>query len=92
MIHAHSLSELHLQNSCLAIGVFDGVHRGHQKIIGKLTEGARANGVPAVVLTFWPHPAFVLGGGGVRVSPRPMNVRIYWLRSASILSLRIHLI
>ncbi|MFZ1040065.1 MAG: bifunctional riboflavin kinase/FAD synthetase [Anaerolineales bacterium] len=71
MIHAHSLSELHLQNSCLAIGVFDGVHRGHQKIIGKLTEGARANGVPAVVLTFWPHPAFVLGGGGVKSLTTP---------------------
>ncbi len=68
MIHVHSLSELHLQNSWLAIGVFDGVHRGHQKIIGKLTEGARANGVPAVVLTFWPHPASVLGGGEVKSS------------------------
>jgi riboflavin kinase/FMN adenylyltransferase len=66
MIHAHSLSELHLQDSWLAIGVFDGVHRGHQKIIGKLMEGAHANEVPAVVVTFWPHPAFVLGGGEVK--------------------------
>jgi len=71
MIHAHSLSELHLKDSWLAIGVFDGVHRGHQKIIRKLTEGARANGVPAVVLTFWPHPASVLGGGEVKSLTTP---------------------
>ena len=71
MIHAHSLDELHLQKSWLAIGVFDGVHRGHQKIIGKLTKGAHANGVPAVGLTFWPHPAFVLGGGEVKSLTTP---------------------
>ena len=71
MIHVHSLSELHLKDSWLAIGVFDGVHRGHQKIIGKLTEGAHAKRVPAVVLTFWPHPAFVLGGGEVKSLTTP---------------------
>ena len=71
MIHEHSLNELHLQNSWLAIGVFDGVHRGHQKIISKLMEGAHANGVPAVVVTFWPHPAFVLGGGEVKSLTTP---------------------
>jgi|SRR5271157_451055 len=71
MIHAHSLSELHLKDSWLAIGVFDGVHLGHQKIISKLTEGAHAKRVPAVVLTFWPHPAFVLGGGEVKSLTTP---------------------
>ena len=71
MIYTHSLDELHLQNSWLAIGVFDGVHRGHQKIIGKLTTGAHANGVPAVVVTFWPHPAAVLGGGEVKSLTTP---------------------
>ena len=71
MIHAHSLNELHLKDSWLAIGVFDGLHRGHQKIIGKLTEGAHAKRVPAVVLTFWPHPAFVLGGGEVKSLTTP---------------------
>ena len=71
MIHAHSLDELHLQASWLTIGVFDGVHRGHQKIIGRLMEGARASGAPAVVLTFWPHPAFVLGGGEVKSLTTP---------------------
>ena len=61
MIHYRSLEEISLQNSWLTIGVFDGVHRGHQEILSKLTAGAHANGAPAVVLTFWPHPGVVLG-------------------------------
>ncbi|MCI0554661.1 MAG: bifunctional riboflavin kinase/FMN adenylyltransferase, partial [Anaerolineae bacterium] len=61
MKHYHSLEEVSLQNSWLTIGVFDGVHRGHQEIIKKLTAGAHASGIPAVVLTFDPHPINVLG-------------------------------
>ncbi|MDI6769714.1 MAG: bifunctional riboflavin kinase/FAD synthetase [Anaerolineales bacterium] len=61
MSHYHSLDDVSLQNSWLTIGVFDGVHRGHQEIIRQLTEGAHADGALAVVLTFFPHPAVVLG-------------------------------
>jgi riboflavin kinase/FMN adenylyltransferase len=71
MNHAHSLDELHLQNSWLTVGVFDGVHRGHQQIIAKLTAGAHRVNVPAVVLTFWPHPATVLGHGEVKCLTMP---------------------
>jgi len=59
--HYRSLEDVLLQNSWLTIGVFDGVHRGHQEIIKNLTTGAHSNDAPAVVLTFWPHPAVVLG-------------------------------
>ena len=62
MQHYRSLEAVNLQNSWLTIGVFDGVHRGHQQIIKKLTTGAHANAAPAVVLTFDPHPASVLTG------------------------------
>jgi len=58
--HYRSLEDVSLQNSWLTIGVFDGVHRGHQEIIKNLTAGAHSNDAPAVVLTFWPHPAVVL--------------------------------
>ena len=61
MQHYRSLDEISLENSWLTIGVFDGVHRGHQEILSNLTAGAQNNGVPAVVLTFWPHPGIVLG-------------------------------
>ena len=60
MQHFWSLEEVDLQNAWLTIGSFDGVHRGHQAILQQLTAGAHANGAPAVVLTFHPHPAVVL--------------------------------
>jgi riboflavin kinase/FMN adenylyltransferase len=62
MHHYHSLEDIQLQNAWLTIGVFDGVHRGHQEILQTLVTGAHAAGSPAVVLTFHPHPAIVLGG------------------------------
>jgi riboflavin kinase/FMN adenylyltransferase len=56
-----SLNALSLKNAWLAIGVFDGVHRGHQQMLQLLCNGAHAESAPAVVLTFEPHPAVVLG-------------------------------
>lgn len=40
----------------VALGNFDGVHAGHQAVIGKAVEMARAKGVPVLVATFDPHP------------------------------------
>lgn len=62
MKHYHSLAEVTLQNAWLTIGVFDGVHLGHQEVLRQLVSGAHEIGSPAVVLTFTPHPAVVLGG------------------------------
>ena len=47
----------------VTIGVFDGVHRGHQRIIGRAVEKARELGVPSVVVTFDPHPIEVVRPG-----------------------------
>jgi riboflavin kinase/FMN adenylyltransferase len=44
----------------LALGVFDGVHVGHQEVIRHAVEGARAEGGLAGVITFEPHPIRVL--------------------------------
>ena len=49
---------------CVAtIGVFDGVHRGHQRIIGRAEQIARARHLPVVVITFDPHPDEVIRPG-----------------------------
>lgn len=44
----------------LAIGMFDGVHRGHRAVIDPTVQAARASGGIAAALTFWPHPSAVL--------------------------------
>jgi riboflavin kinase/FMN adenylyltransferase len=49
--------------SVVTIGVFDGVHRGHQAIIGHTVKRARDLGLQSVVLTFDPHPAEVVRPG-----------------------------
>ncbi len=49
-----------LQQGAVAIGNFDGVHRGHRRLVQRLIEHARKVGGPAVVFTFDPHPARLL--------------------------------
>ncbi|MCC6614905.1 MAG: bifunctional riboflavin kinase/FAD synthetase [Anaerolineae bacterium] len=61
MHHYYDLSQAHLdQPSVVTIGVFDGVHRGHQYLIRRLVAEARAQDKLAVALTFFPHPDVVL--------------------------------
>ncbi len=48
------------QGAYVSIGNFDGVHRGHRTMIAKLIERARQDSVPAVVMTFSPHPIAIL--------------------------------
>jgi len=49
--------------SVVTIGVFDGVHRGHQAIIGHAVKRAHDLGLESVVVTFDPHPAEVVRPG-----------------------------
>jgi len=57
----------------LTVGVFDGVHRGHQEIIGSAVRRGRAAGLPTLVMTFDPHPSEVVRPGShpaVLTAPR----------------------
>ena len=49
-----------LKNTFVAIGVFDGVHRGHQHVISQMVRRAKELGGKSVVITFFPHPVRVL--------------------------------
>ena len=71
MQHYHSLTDVSIQNAWLTIGVFDGIHRGHQAILRQLVAGAQVNGGPAVLLTFDPHPAVVLAGRDLKLLTTP---------------------
>lgn len=52
-----------VEASVVTVGVFDGVHLGHRKVIAGTVERAKALGVRSVVLTFDPHPAMILHPG-----------------------------
>lgn len=49
-----------LDNAVVTIGTFDGVHFGHQKIVKRLCELAKAKGGESVILTFFPHPRMII--------------------------------
>lgn len=60
-IHVNHLSELpDPAPTFVAIGSFDGVHRGHQAVVQGMVQAARKAGVRTAVLTFFPHPQRVL--------------------------------
>lgn len=49
-----------LKASVLTVGNFDGVHVGHRLLLSRLTQAARTQNLPSVVVTFDPHPVQVL--------------------------------
>ncbi len=53
-----------LAGAVVAIGNFDGVHRGHRAVIARAQALARRLGKPCAVLTFEPHPSDYFGGAG----------------------------
>jgi riboflavin kinase/FMN adenylyltransferase len=57
VIVARNIAELPQRERTVAIGSFDGVHRGHRRVL----EQARSVGGTTTVVTFWPHPRLVLG-------------------------------
>lgn len=58
-----------LKGGLVAIGNFDGLHRGHQSVLDAVRARAQSLGVPAIVLTFEPHPRDVF-------APQPFMFRL----------------
>ncbi|RKN06699.1 bifunctional riboflavin kinase/FAD synthetase [Streptomyces radicis] len=63
----------------VTIGSYDGVHRGHQVIIGRAVARARESGVPSVVVTFDPHPKEVTRPGThpPLLAPHPRRAELF---------------
>jgi riboflavin kinase/FMN adenylyltransferase len=68
----------HLRGGVVAIGNFDGVHRGHQAVLERALAEARRRSVPALVLTFEPHPRKVFRPDMPLfvLTPPPMKARL----------------
>ncbi len=64
------------QPLCLAIGVFDGVHLGHQAVIGRAVEEARRTHAKPAVITFDRHPNAVVAPERVPLSIASLNHRL----------------
>lgn len=55
---------LQLNRPAVSIGIFDGVHRGHQNLLTRVKDLAARSRTRTLVITFWPHPRIVLGKAG----------------------------
>jgi len=64
----------------VTIGVFDGVHRGHQHLVGRLLERARREGLAGVAVTFNPHPQAVLQPGTAIIYITTLEERVELLQ------------
>jgi riboflavin kinase/FMN adenylyltransferase len=67
-----------LRGGVIAIGNFDGVHRGHRAVLERALELARSRDVPALVLTFEPHPRTIFKPDEpvFRLSPASLKARL----------------
>ncbi|MFD2616845.1 bifunctional riboflavin kinase/FAD synthetase [Terrilactibacillus laevilacticus] len=71
IIHSTSPGDIRLdaaKEKVVALGYFDGVHKGHQKVIKTAVDIAKEKGMQSVVMTFHPHPSVVLSPKSKRKS------------------------
>lgn len=68
----------------VAIGVFDGVHLGHQQVVRRLREAARREGARAVVVTFDPHPSAIVAPHRTPLAIQPVAQRLATLASLEV--------
>ena len=68
----------------VAIGTFDGVHRGHQAIIGRAVAAAAEMEGVATVLTFEPHPNLVLTPESAPLILTPLELKLHLLQQQGV--------
>lgn len=65
--YPHQLPKEMIPETACAIGFFDGVHLGHQKVIETAVQYAKEHHLQSAVITFYPHPKVVLSNGEKKV-------------------------
>ncbi|HET6466065.1 MAG TPA: bifunctional riboflavin kinase/FAD synthetase [Nitrospiria bacterium] len=73
----------------VAIGNFDGVHRGHQAILKQTVDRAKATGGTGIVLTFEPHPLKVLAPAMDLKFLMTFEERLHWIETLGIRQVRL---
>ena len=73
-----------LEKAIVAVGNFDGVHRGHVAVIARAWELARSRGLPCAVLTFEPHPSDYFRGAGTTFRLSPLEDKVELIRQLGV--------
>jgi riboflavin kinase/FMN adenylyltransferase len=72
------------RGAAVAIGNFDGLHRGHRAVIGAMQEAAQGRNLPQAVLTFAPHPRRFFAPDAPPLALEPFHVRARRLRALGV--------
>lgn len=78
------------KKTILTLGTFDGVHKGHKKILEKITQSTENEKYESLVLTFFPHPRMVLHGKSEVKLLNTIDEKIDLLEKSGIQNLVIH--
>ena len=71
----------------MSIGIFDGVHKGHQSIIKKLNSIAQEKNLESAILTFWPHPRTIFNPNDDLKFLNTIEEKIYLLEKKGVQNL-----
>jgi len=86
-----SINQFHgNKENVVTLGMFDGVHRGHQSILNRLKEAALDNNLESLVLTFFPHPRMVLTPNNAPKLLNTIEEKSFLLKKTGINHLVIH--
>ena len=72
------------RGAAIAIGNFDGLHRGHRTVLAAMIATARARGIPSAVLTFTPHPKRFFNPDAPPLALEPFHVRLRRLKALGV--------
>src|SRR5699024_5444033 len=85
LTYPHDLNKDDLAESVAAIGFFDGVHKGHQKVINRALKYAKENDVKCKVITYHPHPSVVLNSANKTVQySTPLSEKVKLLKEMGV--------
>ncbi|WP_088069534.1 bifunctional riboflavin kinase/FAD synthetase [Gottfriedia luciferensis] len=83
--HPHSIKKEDYKETVLALGFFDGVHKGHQQVIKTAKELADEKGLLLSVMTFDPHPSAILGNRDESISYlTPLELKVKWMEKLGV--------
>lgn len=83
--HPHSIQKEECKETVLALGFFDGVHKGHQQVIKTAKAIADEKGLLLSVMTFDPHPSAILGNRDESISYlTPLELKVKWMEKLGV--------